>query len=293
MGHDLSRSKSLRAAAAELALSPSALSRQLTALEHRLGVPLFDRSGGALRLTPAGHLFVKDIEPAFEALHRATARLQGKDNPIRLAASHSICAEWLLPRMNALQTSTHQPVEVIAGNPLAALQEGRADLAIKGGTAPEGVRAHPLVEGQALLVAAPHLADGQAPPRSLSDLRHCRRLAVRDAPEAWREWLADNDLNARDLPEPIVFDTWHLALEAAANGLGIVLAFPLVSERFLQSGRLRLCFPSRRQISGRYWMLKPNEPNRARAGRVSQIATWLSVEALASERVFSRFTQTL
>jgi len=66
------RAASFRAAADELALSPSAFSRRIQSLEAFLGVALYDRSGPTPRLTEAGERYHRDLEPAFEAICTAT-----------------------------------------------------------------------------------------------------------------------------------------------------------------------------------------------------------------------------
>lgn len=282
----LSRARSLRAAAAELGISPSALSRRLQGLEHALGAQLFDRSAGAMKLSPAGRQFVEEIGPAMEALRQAAARLQGQDEPVRLAASHSMSAEWVLPRIAALHAETGQIVKVIAGKPLDSLREGRADLAIAGGLKPEGLDAAPLVNGEAALVAAPKLANGRCPPRTVTGFADCPRLTVSGSLDPWQDWLSGLDVNPQRLAAPMIFDTWHLALEGSANGLGAVLAFPLVSERFLASGRLAPCFQSRRPVRGQYWLIRASRLNRRRASRAKHVADWIANAAAASQAAF-------
>lgn len=287
----VARAPSLRLAARGLALSPSALSRRIQTLEDFVGAPLFTRGLGGLTLTDIGRHYLATIEPAIEALRQATLALRAGPGPLRVAASHTFTAEWLLPRLPGLWRDHGVSVEPIVGDPICALKSGRADIAIKGGLRPsDDLHCEPLGEAEAILVAARRLADGRSPPRSADALHLYARLSAPDNGGIWSQWLVAvgrADLHTRQVKS---YDTLQMAYEAAANGFGVTLAYPLVAERFLKTRRLAPCFDSRRQIEGRYWIVRPRHmPRTANPCDRKTFFAWLRSEANASIRGFQHY----
>ena len=163
------RARSFRAAAAELALSPSAFSRRIQMLEAFVEAPLFDRSGPAVRLTEVGARYLSQIEPAMETIRRATADLKdaaGRLGRLRLATSHSLAVGWLIPRLPDLLQRHGLEVDLTVGRGPQVLRSGAADIALWGGDGGEDdLACDRIVDLDGVLVSAPTLADGRAPPR--------------------------------------------------------------------------------------------------------------------------------
>ncbi|MFZ3219297.1 MAG: LysR family transcriptional regulator, partial [Rhodoferax sp.] len=96
------RHQSYTRAAQELALTQSAISRQIAALEAYLGVPLFRRTRHGVALTEAGSQYARQIAPRLQALERDTLDAmsgQGAGGSITLAAVPTLAARWLIPRL--------------------------------------------------------------------------------------------------------------------------------------------------------------------------------------------------
>lgn len=156
------RSVSFRAAADELALSPSAFSRRIQMLENFVGVPLFDRSGVSVRLTEAGQRYLAAISPAIDTIRRATVQMHERagSRVLRLVTSHSFAMGWLMSRLPDLAQRHGIDVELSIGRDAQALRSGEADIAIWGGR-PEGEDDLPherLIDLSAVLAAAPRRA---------------------------------------------------------------------------------------------------------------------------------------
>lgn len=279
------RCQSFRAAAEALALSPSAFSRRIQQLERFVGVSLFDRSGPGVSLTEAGRRYLADIEPAVEIIRRATAALGDADGAVRLATSHSFALGWLMPRLPSLMHETGAKVELLTGRGVEALRSGQADVAIYGGAEPPGD--HPsevLLDMEGVVVSAPTLADGRPPPRRLEDLHRHRLLGTRTPPNLWDGWLARAGApKASD--RPVSFDTLQLMYEAAAGGLGVTLAGPIIAERFLREQRLQLCFDGRWPLGMQYQMAFADNNIRNRI-QVRRFSEWLRVKITASFEEF-------
>lgn len=284
------RHESFQAAAEEIALSPSAFSRRIQSLEAFAGAPLFDRSGGRLRLTRAGARFKQDIEPALQTITRAVTDLRRHEQGRRLSVitSHSLALGWLMPRLAKLRAQCGVEIELTIGRGANHLKSGEIDLAIWGGLddAPNYPRdeLHPLDAAPAVGAA---VTEGRSVPRTVADLAELRLLKARNAPNLWPEWLAKAGYPgvARHYAE---FETTHFAYESAASGLGVALAVPMLVDRFLREGRLVPCTALRAPVSVRYSLIYASPATRRRSD-VRVFFEWLKAEIEESLDVFDRW----
>lgn len=282
---------SFRAAAATLALSPSAFSRRIQLLENFLGVKLFDHVLGRRKLTAIGRQYLAEVGPAIEAIQRASIAIRYPHQAgIRLATSHSLAAEWLMPRIARASDELGIPVEIIVTRDPAVLDEGRADLALWGGSQPADGGEIIVTLEAVPVVAESHVTDGTAP-RSLSDLARFRMLGVRSPADGWLRWLsaAGYDGPARAVT---FHDTNQLCYEAAASGMGIALGVPLLANRYLRDGRLRACQLRSVPTGLAYWLHHPRF-GQVDGGRRRRIADWLKEEAHAGKHEFQKLTRAL
>jgi DNA-binding transcriptional LysR family regulator len=282
------RSASFRAAADALALSPSAFSRRIQALEDAVGARLFDRTAAAPTLTSAGEAYRREVEPAIEAIRAATLRLRAPPRPacLRVMASQSFAISWLMPRSPVFQEATGTSLEMILGRDLAQLRLGRADVAVASGPSDfEGLPSERLIPLEGAVVSAEVMAGGRAPPASPAELSGHTLLAVQTPGDLWPRWFARAGL--ADLPglRPLVFETLTLMYEAAANGLGVAVAIPTVADNYLEAGRLRACFDLRAATGTDYNLVFASEAVRRRPD-VRAFTEWMKAEAQRSARRF-------
>ncbi len=135
---ELARLGTIAAVAEALAFSPSAVSQQLSVLEREAGVPLLERTGRRVALTPAGRNLVRHTEAVLELLERADAELaharSGPAGPLRIGAYPS-AVRALVPAALAELTSRHPELEPMVSevDPAAvagALRAGELDVAL-------------------------------------------------------------------------------------------------------------------------------------------------------------------
>ncbi|MEU6716860.1 LysR family transcriptional regulator [Nonomuraea sp. NPDC046802] len=135
---ELARRGTIAAVAEAVAFTPSAVSQQLSALERDAGVPLLERTGRTVALTPAGHLLVEHAQAVLEQLERASAALAaargGPSGPLRIGAFPT-AARVLLPPALADLTGAHpglEPMiaEIDPADVSAALRAGELDVAL-------------------------------------------------------------------------------------------------------------------------------------------------------------------
>ena len=282
------RATSFRAAAEEIALSPSAFSRRIQQLEAFIGVSLFDRSGPTVRLTEVGARYLAEIEPALESIRRATDELRDgrQAGKLKLAASHSLAVGWLMPRLADLFARHGLEIDLIITRGAHVLRSGAADVALWGGfEGVDDVTFDKMIELDGVLVSAPLLADGRAPPRALNDLSQHRMLTTKSPPDTWRQWLSRTGHAGAEPGASKCYETSHLMYEAAASGLGVTLAVPLLTERFVRDARLQPCTGVRAPVGMNYSLFYARPELRQRA-MVRTFVDWLAEEIEASRRTF-------
>jgi DNA-binding transcriptional LysR family regulator len=231
------RTGSFRAAAAELNLTPSAVSHSIRKLEQALGTPLFERDTRNVRLSYEGEALMRHVSRAFDELRRGVEVISTRGPKLlRLHCAPSFAAQWLTPRLSAfLKLHPGIDVRLAAGTDYTRFTSDEFDADIVyGPPRTESVVVVPLGEETITPMCAPELATAIETPSDL--LRHV--LIQSDSKQVqWTDWFAANDLKAPP-PNGSRFDRSFLAIAAAAEGLGIALESTRLAERELASGRL-------------------------------------------------------
>ena len=218
---------SARAAADELGLSPSALSRRIGNLETFVGKKLFTRARQAMQLTDEGQAFYEAVNPHLESLARAVE--SQSDNlsllRLRLGVLPKIGSNRLFPRLGELRT--RHPllhIDIDTGPHLAGRVGDSLDAAIILSRGPgSGLHAIRLDHNNVHAIASRALAEklGDKPNEEL--LAKQTFLIHNELPESFVAWKAA--LNLQDLDPAAIdhYDSGQLMLEAAAQGLGIAI----------------------------------------------------------------------
>ena len=234
------RTGSVSAAARELSLTQSAVSRQILALEAQLGARLFVRERQTIRLTLAGESYARDIRDALRRIGMAT--LNFRANPpggtLNLAVPPAFGARWLARRLPGfvaahpdviLNQVTHQGEPDFRAEPL--------DAAICLGVPPvAGLESVRLLEEAILPLCSPAARAGLKF-ETAADIRQLPFLTLISRPDLWERWLIANGAD----PEGVygmMFDQFTALIEAAAAGLGAALLPTLLVEKELAAGQL-------------------------------------------------------
>jgi len=131
------RHLSFTRAAAELNVTPAAVSHAIRELELDLTVRLFERSSRVVRLTPAGELLSRAVAEGLGTIGRAVQRLRAVDGRPKLmvTTSPSLAAKWLVPRLDGfLAQHPEVDVRIDVSQGLADFAEDGVDIAIRFGT---------------------------------------------------------------------------------------------------------------------------------------------------------------
>ena len=272
------RHLSFKHAAAELSLTPTAISHQVRRLEERLGVRLFVRGTRRVDLTPAGQALYPSLRQGFDAMARAVEALSpgARARSVVLSTTMAFAARWLLPRLArfadahpdiALQLHTSdQPVD-LAG--------GVAQLAIRYGTGrATGLDAMPLLRSRFAPVCAPRL-----PVQVLDDLASVPLIGFRwfrrdaDTPD-WPLWF--DRAGVAPLPRQLEFSDEVNAIQAAIAGQGVALVNLAMVEDALSGGLLRQPFGPELPGHGFHVVWPATD---ALAADVAVVRDWLVKEA--------------
>lgn len=227
------------AAAAELALTQGAISRQLRMMEAQLGVTLFRRDGKRLRLTEPARAFVVQVRAAMNQLALASLALRAnpKGGALNLAILPAFGMHWLAPRL-ARFAAAHPEVTVNLSTRLrpfdfaaegfdAAIHYGRQDW--------PGVDYLPLMEEQLLAVTAPGFLP--QPLGAAAEILRQPLLMIEGRSGDWGRWLAAQGAPGQR-PSGMVFDQFATVTQAAIHGLGLALLPLFLIEADLAAGRL-------------------------------------------------------
>ncbi|MBF0392974.1 MAG: transcriptional regulator GcvA [Alphaproteobacteria bacterium] len=273
------RHLSFKAAAAELGLTPSAVSHSVHALEDWLGLALFHRANRGLSLTADGAAYLPAVRQSFEILERATADLPGRPQAGRLVVSGapSFTSRWLLPLLPRF-TERHPDIEVTLDTRHRMVEFPRdgVDVAIRMAHEPAGwgdVHAEPLARERLIPVCAPDLAARLKTP---ADLAGQTLLHVSAVADDWASWARAAGVLGLDLSRGLRFDAVHLALDAAVQGLGVAMGrLPLVA-RDLDTGRLAPLFGPPLPCGSAYWLVAG--PSWAKRPEIAAFRQWLLAE---------------
>jgi LysR family glycine cleavage system transcriptional activator len=277
------RHGSFTKAADELFVSQSAVSRQVATLEDYLGVKLFVREQGGVRLTPEGERYQREVGPAFASIASATERLRKTtaDSPLKLRVYATFAAKWLIRRLQDFHAQ-HPGIQVRISTSVAPVNFAKDDVdgAIQFG---DGnwidAEAQWLFGDEIEPVCAPSLLAGGPPLATLDDLKHYRLLHSRYRRTDWQDWFASVGMAPPDDPEPMVFPSSLLTYQAAMDGLGIAIGQVRMLQSEFDTNVLVRPFQRPFQRDLAYYMVLPRgiEPSR----KLRTFRDWLLREIAA------------
>lgn len=236
------RHQSFKLAAAELNVTPSAVSHGIVSLEQALGVELFVREPRGLSLTPEGADYLLYISEAFSLIANGTQRLPNRraHQTIAVSCAPTLASRWLLPRLHGFrQRWPNISVTVDTSRQQVGFPVDGFDFAIRMSRAPVAGAAWSRLFGEKLVPVCSSsyrttLIDGTGKP----DLRRAALIHVNPASEDWQAWLEGAGLDGIALSGGLRVDTIQLAFEAAAAGLGVALGRRPLVDGDLGSGAL-------------------------------------------------------
>lgn len=266
------RHLSFKQAAAELHVTPGAISQQVKSLEDILGVRLFDRIHNGLMLTVEGQQYLTPLRSAFINISTATemvAPRAGGDAVLTVGTEPEFAIKWLVPKMPAFQRQ-HPDLRIRIGEATSpdAIVQGDVDLAILPGISSyAALRCELLIEEAMSPVCSPDIAVTAETP-----LEDCV-LLVSDDESYWDAWLRAVGGPPRERLELVTFAERGTALRAARAGQGLAMGSSLQEARDLEEGTLLRPYPGADLIGTSYYLIVP--PGRADCPGEGAFIHWL------------------
>jgi DNA-binding transcriptional LysR family regulator len=244
------RHESYTRAAQELALTQSAMSRQIGALESFVGVALFRRTRHGVALTASGAAYARQITRRLEAIERDTLDAmahQGEGGALALAAVPTFATRWLIPRLPAFAALRPDAVVHIETRTRPFLfADAEFDAALYAGTPAQvanwaGTRALWLLREDVVPVCSPQLLrahklkDKSTTPAAIAGLP---LLQQSTRPDDWHRWFDAQRVDAPQARGGPRYELFSMLAVAATHGLGVALMPTLLIEDELARGAL-------------------------------------------------------
>jgi DNA-binding transcriptional LysR family regulator len=284
----VARHLNFRAAADEMALTQSAVSRQIQSLEDEVGVSLFLRHTRAVELTSAGAQLLMAVSQSLPRIDNAvrTIRQSAGRRSVSLTTFASFASMWLIPRMEQFQRDNPEiDIRIDASDNTLDLDIADVDLALRyGPMATMPANAVRLFGEQLTPVASPWLVKGGPPLKKPADVAQFTIIEAGDAHQthlewlSWRRWFDEHGLPKLQPKRWLYFNYAYQMVQAALTGQGIVLArLPLVAES-LANGDLIEPLPKLRMDSPMaYWLIVG--PRSAQRPEIKAFCEWLLGQA--------------
>lgn len=300
------RHLSIKRAAAELNVTPAAVSHQIRALEEYLGVQLFHRYNRAIALTDAARACLPKLREGFDCLAKAVEvlRAQKGTGTLTVSAAPSFSARWLMPRLHRFLVA-HPEIDVrVSARMRQVAERGRgtiaeratidawladSDIAILYGRGDyPGFHVDKLLALTITPICSPRLITGPHPLTQPEDLRHHMLLHddtgdLYDGESFWDVWLHAAGVTGIDTKRGAHFSHAVLAFEAAIEGVGVVASMPVLAAADLHAARLVTPFALRVPLVSAYYLV--TEEATITRPAVAAFREWLLSEAAREEEV--------
>jgi LysR family glycine cleavage system transcriptional activator len=280
------RHLSFTRAADELSLTQSAISRQVKALEDRLGVALFHRLHRALKLTDHGEQLQRVADDVLRQLHGITERL--RQSPLQktvvLTTTPGFAGLWLIPRLAGF--TARRPdvdVRISANYALVSLERDGVDLAIRYCAEDAAGPESPKLFGETVMpVCSPAFRKASSHPlKRPEDLRHHVLLYGEASAMAqlrdWPMWLRAMKLEDLKPAGVLHFSQYDQMINACVSGQGIALGrLPLIAGLLKER---RLVAPFGKTVASAHGYHLIRSTTSGSKAEVDEFAGWLTEEA--------------
>lgn len=275
------RNKSFKKAADELFVSHSAISHQIRRLEEYLSLELFHRVVRGVELTRAGRIYYPSLREAFQLIEDGTELVLAprNDGPLTLQVYSTFAVRWLVPRLGRFHRA-HPDVLIRLHTSQSDVnfEHEDVDLCVMAGVAEAPDVHYDYLFPKALFpVCSPALLEGPGALRQPEDLLRQSLVQVYPSRRDWYLWLERYGVTGIDPEAGIQVDSYDLAFNTAAQGLGVALGMLPFVERELQAGTLVEPFPGQRMTAPGGWYLACRE-DQHEDDRVVAFREWLLEE---------------
>ena len=256
------RLRSISKAAQDLHVTPAAVSQQIKLLEEWLGFNVFRRTRSGLELTERGDAFLPPLKNAFDLIQSATEDVAGPEigTTLTLSVLPNFAMRWLVPRLpDFVRRNPGIHIKLLSvSHGLNDMYE-TCDMAIRAYEHAPQFCFEPVTTAQMVPMLSPQLLRKGALLQP-DELLRFPLLHITTSPEDWPRWYRETrHADERQAPQELMvkghqFDSYVVAMEAAIEGLGVVLGRPSFAASALQNQQLVIPF-DRPIASDKSWYL--------------------------------------
>lgn len=275
------RHLSVKKAAAELSVTPTAVSHHVRVLETALGVKLFERHARHIELTAHGRQLYPVLREGFDAFADAIAQLKSRKvrTVVTLSATVAFTARWLAPRVPAFhRDNPNMDLRLHASDETADLRSGMADAAIRFGRGRyEGLNAETLFADTFAPVCSPSLKLLEAGDLAKHTMIHFEWRRQRRENPTWSRWLQAAGMPDLSPRGDLIFTDESQAIQAAIAGHGVaLLSLTLIADE-LERGTLIQPFGPTLEMEGyHYDFVYPS--TQEQSPRIAALRAWIQKE---------------
>ena len=273
--------KSFAAAAAQLGMTPSGVSRAVSRLEESLGARLLYRSTRSLRLTDDGASFharckeiLADLAEATEALGYAARKPTGK---LRIGAPASVGRTVIIPRLAEFeQRYPDIRLELSMCDYPYDLNEEGIDCAVRVGPLEDSsLIARKIGYLRNVIIASPDYLARHGAPQSLEDLKNHRCINYVQPNGRPRQWQFDTPSGqvGIDIDAHMLINDAESVIQAVVSGLGITQAPHVIASCMLDFGKLELVMTDTISTGKPVWIVYPQKKHLS--ARVQAFIEWV------------------
>lgn len=278
----VARRKSFSLAAAELHLTPSAISHQVAKLEDLFGMRLFERSTRGVDLTPVGQSYLQRVGSALGAINCATDDLRhGVQDTLYVHSSPSFASLWLMPRIGRFaQQHPHISLVLSASHMHSDFHIGQMDIDIRYGQ-PNWPNLHvqPVFTERIMPLASPEFIRRHQI-RQPADLLSVPLIQSSVNVVQWPEWFAQHGGDQRPERMALRFDRAMMSMDAAVQSLGVALESAVLGRSHIDAGRLQPVFGAESSLEVKaHFVVYP--ARHASRSEVQSFLNWLDEETAA------------
>lgn len=282
--------ESFAAAAKELNVSETAVSRKMRLLEQHFNCALFVRGHRSVELTEQGRKLLTGISGPLEDLAQLSGDMlmNRARRTVHMSATNSVSSLWLMPRLHRFHALDNNiTISLMSSDRDAECLTEGFDLAILRGEGKwPGFDAHRLFGETVFPVCAPRYLESHPALAAVPDLPRHALIEVNNNHTEWlnwKTWLHQKQVDPKSVRHSTFVNTYPLAIQAALDGLGIALGWGHLVDRHLQSGALvrPLRHEHVRTNSGYFLLRREGAPSRRES---DVVAAWLIEESAARKR---------
>lgn len=281
------RHLSMSLAARELHMTQSAVSQHIRRLEAYLGVSLFHRQPGGLKLSAAGEKLFSSVSPAMASMAAATESIRriASSGKVVLSTTAAVASRWLLPRVRKLESAVpNVSLQVDVSRSMVKFGRDDVDLAIRFGEGRwTGVRADRLLTLREACLAA-HTGTRGSPRMTIDRILKGKVPLLCDPHhDYWSTWAQRHGVDRAQLEKNmLLLDDFNVVVQALLDGLGVaIVPLCLVVDQVLAK-QLYFVDPEPLVPDGGYWLVYPQSEEGRKS--VRSVMQWLEDEARDTER---------